>query len=305
MILGGFCVTIVGYFGQILWETLILSVNYFGIKLCETKSDVQYKIIKGLLKGASKWSDQEPVGLVVGYCFIGYIDVLEGGEKFIKIVSTDSFFLKHNFISLSTECIVEPTKEQTLSIWMREGNYHWLRYQCMCIKFVKEPFSCQVNIIDTICEHAEKNINTVVLLYGPSGSGKSMIPMLIAKKIDASLTDSFNPTDPGDQIFRLIDKTKPTVTKKLVIVIEEIDIMILNIHEKRIVSHKNLHTAVKNKESWNSFMDKIDREYYQNIVFIMTSNQTPEYFDNMDKSYMRKGRVDLKIHVKEDNAKID
>ena len=47
-------------------------------------------------------------------------------------------------------------------------------------------------------------------------------------------------------------------------------------------------------------MDKIDREYYQNIILIMTSNQKHIYFDALDFSYMRNGRVNLKFELNKD-----
>jgi hypothetical protein len=52
------------------------------------------------------------------------------------------------------------------------------------------------------------------------------------------------------------------------------------------------------KIDWNAFLDKFDMEYYPNIILILTSNKSIDYFNKLDSSYFRNGRVDLKIELK-------
>mgnify|MGYP003386027653 CR=1 FL=1 len=297
-LLSGFT-TLIG----LLWSSPMLVANLFGLKLCETTSDVQYNLIKNLLTGASIWKNQEPCGWIYGKEFIGYVEHYES-TKIVTILAFDNFLETHNFINLSKQEIVEEKKDDTtLTIWMREGIYCWLHYERSIITFMKTPLTHQIDPIENILNHAQNNINTVALLHGSSGTGKSMIPMLIAKILNCGLIDSFNPTDPGDTMIKLINKVKPSKNKKIVIVLEEVDNIINNIHNNLVTLHKNIPTLVRNKEGWNNFLDKFDREYFQHVVLIMTTNKKPDYFDSLDVSYMRKGRVDLKISLDSDKNK--
>jgi ATP-dependent 26S proteasome regulatory subunit len=78
--------------------------------------------------------------------------------------------------------------------------------------------------------------------------------------------------------------------KPLVIVIEEVDTVIRQVHANEIALHKNVQTSIYNKSTYNTFMD--DMMLYQNVVLILTSNESAEQISALDPCYLRKGRVD-------------
>jgi Cdc6-like AAA superfamily ATPase len=90
----------------------------------------------------------------------------------------------------------------------------------------------------------------------------------------------------------------PTEEKPLILVLEEFDILINKIHHNLIQMHKHIPIQVKDKTSWNTLFDRIDRGLYPNLIVLLTSNVNPEYVDNLDKSYLRQGRVNNRYHLK-------
>jgi DNA replication protein DnaC len=96
-----------------------------------------------------------------------------------------------------------------LIIWERYGSYHWLQYSKRTFDvndFIPRPE--QSKVIDEILELYNKNKYCVILLHGKKGCGKSMIPLLLGKKItkkdqEVHFCDTFKPTDPGDQFSSL------------------------------------------------------------------------------------------------------
>jgi predicted ATPase len=102
-------------------------------------------------------------------------------------------------------------------IWKRHGGYYWLQYAKRTFDvtdFVPRPD--QSSVIDEILEFYTKNKYCVVLLHGKKGCGKSMIALLLGKKItkkdqEVHFCDTFKPTDPGDQfsnLYNLIEQIK-------------------------------------------------------------------------------------------------
>jgi Cdc6-like AAA superfamily ATPase len=163
----------------------------------------------------------------------------------------------------------------------------------------KTPFVDQQTIIDEIIKTVSLTEHAIVLLTGPAGTGKSYIPLLLCKELlkttdNVYMVDTFNPAEPGDSFSSLYLKIAPTKKAPLVVVIEEIDIMMMKIHTGNITDHKYIPIQVKDKASWNMFLDRFDREMYPHVIFIMTTNKSATFFDDLDPSYMRKGRVNLK-----------
>ena len=85
--------------------------------------------------------------------------------------------------------------------------------------------------------------------------------------------------------------------KKLVIVIEEVDRLIDAIHRGTITAIKPHMLEVRNKATFNTFLD--DMYMYLNVILIMTSNTKVADIDAMDPSYLRNGRVHLRLEMNE------
>jgi hypothetical protein len=207
-------------------------------------------------------------------------------------------------------------KINKFTFYERDGNsYYSLFYnnrRINCTSLTPRPY--QQEIIETIHNDYITNMYnyTVVLLYGEPGKGKSMIPYFLIKWMlsnptnapikykKISLVDTFNPIQPGDKFTSLYTKIAPTKDYPLIIVIEEIDIMLNAIHTNTVLQHRDIPIQITNKIDWNMFFDRFDKGLYPHIIFIMTTNKSANYFDELDISYMRKGRVNLKCEVKYD-----
>ena len=87
----------------------------------------------------------------------------------------------------------------------------------------------------------------------------------------------------------------------MVVVLEEFDIMVQQIHHGKIQNHKYVPTNITDKPSWNQFFDRFDRKYYPWVILVLTSNVSPFVIDSLDSSYIREGRVNQTFEVVKDN----
>jgi Cdc6-like AAA superfamily ATPase len=154
--------------------------------------------------------------------------------------------------------------------------------------------------INQIMDIYNKETYCVCLLYGEPGTMKSMTAQYLCKSIlethnEVCFVDSFNPFEQGDYFSSLYNTVNPSIDKPLVIILEEIDCNISKMHLGLIQVNKYIPTQIKTKTDWNSFLDKFDRCLYPNVIIIMTTNKSINYFDDLDPSYFRQGRVNLKI----------
>ena len=208
--------------------------------------------------------------------------------------------MKNGFLSNCIQKInedIETTNKNYIDVFDRDGNYFYFRWDMSPLIVDFEPHENQNHAINFLAEQSIIETNTTALLYGRPGCGKSVIPLLLAKKLGAYYVDTFNPTTPGDTLLNLISKVNPTPSRKVIIVLEEIDILLNMVHNKQIISHKDVCTLVFDKGSWNSFLDIFDRKRIRNVILIMTSNKDPSFFDELDPSYIREGRVNHKIFI--------
>jgi hypothetical protein len=181
-----------------------------------------------------------------------------------------------------------------LTILSRNGNYNHLFY----IKrkhLIKQLVarSNQKNILGKIKDHYKKNLCTTVFIHGSPNSGKSSIGLLLAMELKASFCNSFNPTEPGDQLSMLYNRADPSEKNPFIVVIDEADVMLEKIHSCSIAPHKNIPILIRDKPGWNLFFDNINLGIYPYMILIMTSNKPDTYINEMDSCYLRSGRVDL------------
>jgi len=190
------------------------------------------------------------------------------------------------------------TDDSKIEIYERYGEYGrvWFRKRSRDAKDI--PMGQQAFVVDTIIEDYMKRMHTVAFIHGPPGTGKSMVGILVANKFSSSFCNSLKPWQPGDTIGCLISEVEPTAQKPLIIVFDEIDHTILKIHEG-IPPHKTVPTVVQDKTGWNIMFDAIQRNFYPNIIVIITSNKGPDFINSLDSSYIRKRRVDLTFQMTE------
>jgi hypothetical protein len=193
--------------------------------------------------------------------------------------------------NVEDECVTE------ITLYERGGNFHWLTYSKRSLEV--SHFTArdeQKKIIDEVMSHFDEHDHSVVYLHGKPGTGKSLLGLLLTKELNGSLCTTFDPTDPGDTLNGLYNRVAPEKSNPLIVVLDEFDVILHKIHTG-VTPHKNIPIQVKNKTTWNQFLDRIQIGMYPNLILVLTSNKTPAYINEMDPSYIRKGRVDLCCEV--------
>ena len=267
---------------------------------------IGYNYSKGLLK---------PFGAIItSYCMgeLEY-DMFEKNTAHIKLYGFERALLKlvdndevPNFALMKSEddkkeeALLEnrPPSKNYIKIYSRQYDqkgvyYNPLRFYTNDLK----PMGEQKVVVDAIVEEYRKKQRCVVFLSGPSGSGKSVVGLLLAKELNGNYCHTFNPTDPGDAIGALISHAQIEECDEapLIIVLEEADKLINDVHADAIKSLTPHMISVRNKSTFNTFLD--DMFMHPRVVLIMTSNARAEEIDGLDASYLRAGRVHLKMRM--------
>lgn len=289
----------------IIWTLPFVLLKVFGISLYVVKD--QKKIEKILDKINDKisstitkfeYGEIKKGGVFGSRNMIGYLHE-KGDQDDKKGVTYELFFItrKKYFDELLSDKVDNNSKidvivDQNLEVIERDGSFFRLYYNKRNILFNDiEPNFKQNQIITNILEFYKKNKYCVSFIQGLPGCGKTTIAYFLARELNGTLCKSFKPTDPGDNISNLIERSKPTSEKPLIILFDEVNIMIRKIHDLMIQPHKHIPISVYDKSTFNSFLD--DMKFNKNIILIMTSNETREQIDLLDKSYIREGRVNV------------
>lgn len=280
----------------ITWSLLFIPLWIFKIKIFKIKersiiSTISKKIID---KSFIIEDNEKPSGFFFSLKYVGYVHTnhnMKSGD------STEIYILTKAKIYNELINFVDDKNINTYNLFYRRGNYFWLDYASRTINLDIKPSQQQQDIINKILKLYNNSTRKCISVYihGKPGCGKSTIPILLALNFNGSLCKSYNPTDPGDNIDMLFNQISPSASKPLILVFEEVDIWLKNIHEG-IRQHKHIPTQIKDKSSWNMFFDDL-KLLYPNLILIMTSNLHPEIIDKIDSCYLRQGRIDKKISM--------
>lgn len=231
-----------------------------------------------------------PSGLFIGNKYYGHIEIKDGTTitLYAKEETYDSLMEQETVeIEIINEVKTKPIKNK-INVFIRKGSYRSLYYSSMRLDLSHiNPIGEQQSVIDSIKNIYTKNDSASVFINGVAGAGKSTIGYLLAKELNGSYCHTFNPTEPGDYLSNLIADIRVD-DEPVIIVIEEVDIMIQNIH-KGLDKNNEIPIEIYNKTTWNNFMD--DLIFYK-IILIFTSNKSKKELDKIDPSYLRKGRID-------------
>lgn len=315
------------YIISISWHLPFIVLRPFRWQLYMLdNSDSKYMQNKLNITGTLKdTSSNIPHGIFWGKWYIGIIDTnimtFNKVDMRMTILCQTKFFNKlmdeKNMISKSEtkqflgengdlyeiENEEKQQQQKIIKIFETSGSYYDAKYKSRNINITRFTATLkQQAIIDSTIALYKKKFNTVVLLTGPPGSGKSVCAILLAAQLNANYCATFNPTLPGESIVGLYNGICPTEQNPLVLLLDEIDVMIDSIHNDKIkISQQTARIQIYNKTTWNRFFDDIDNGLYPYVIFLMTSNVDKAEIDKMDPAYFRKGRIDQHFElIKED-----
>ena len=188
-------------------------------------------------------------------------------------------------------------EEQSILVYVRSGQYTNMYYRGHLLDVSHiNPIGEQKEVLNSILQIYRKKGRATIFLHGVSFAGKTSVGYLVAKELKGSFCHTFNPSDPGDSFYSMIndirsnDNNRDHDDKPIVITLEEVNVLIRNIHTKSILQNAKIPTYVRDKTTWATMLD--DMVFYPNVIFIMTSNESKEEIDALDPAYLRKGRVD-------------
>lgn len=184
---------------------------------------------------------------------------------------------------------------------IKKGSYGCFRYTCRGINISSSNqnsdelqfFSYQDNLFKDIMNFYKDNNFCKVFLSGEPGCGKTFFSYIMAQKLGCYLCDSFNPYEPSSNFNEIYSYVETTPSCPVIILIDEVDILINKIHNKDVIEHKYYTREIFDKTSYTSFMDKIEYGLFPNVILIMNSNKKKKDIDNLDKAYMRTGRINI------------
>lgn len=248
--------------------------------------------------------DEESIsGMIWGLKYIGFIHTKDKNEKVVYLLTTKKYYEKLTTRVVNTNNNSNNSNQiipKFINVWYSYGTYCYTWYRKSPID-VTDYVSKQNQkpIIKNICDIFNKSKKCATYICGETGSGKSMVALLLAKKLNASICYEFNPTLPGSNFTTIYNNSNPTVKNPLIIVLEEVDIMLKKIHNNEIKLHKDVPTQIYDKSTYNTFMDFFNRGMFPYTIIVMTSNKNINEINEMDFSYLRNGRIDLHCNLVE------
>ena len=319
MILVGF----IGSSSMLFYIIINICLKFFAIHACEfnTNGDASKVAIiakyidKSHIFSTSTHGDKKPIGLVIGIWYIAYITTISIQKRdSVSIGYTIIFWssimghkksFSDDFVDIEKEINSDDKCMNTIKTWRHVGAYKSTTIEQFDISFFNEDCAEQLKVI----KHMKKLIQTscdnefgnrlIVMIAGPSGTGKSQIAKQFAKIMNATISDNFNPTCAGENFESLIKTINPTKKNPLVVLLDEGDKTIKQIHTG-IKEHEFFVTPTTDKTSYNRFMDRLGD--YDNVFVIITMNSTFNAIDKLDPSYTRCGRIDLKVNFGGDES---
>jgi hypothetical protein len=295
--------------GAVPWVTIFLVTQLFGVRLYVIKDkETALRVQKRLTHSSHVADGGKGYGYSVGRWYFANVEIARNdyGDNYdvwmIATAATFEALTRETGRSVAPAlaplaATATPIVTKAITVFDRVGSFThvWFKRRNITLPDV-EPRHDQTIVLDAICAHQEMKGHTVVFLHGPPGSGKSMIGVMLARRLGAAYCNTLKPWQPGDTLADLYAEAEPTAEKPLVLAFDEFDGALMAIHVG-IPPHKSVPISIGDKAGWNKFMDEIDRGMYPHLVLVLTSNRDPAFIRALDPSYIREGRVDLTFCV--------
>jgi|Laugrespbdmm15sn_2_1035079.scaffolds.fasta_scaffold19247_2 hypothetical protein len=295
---GFFSMFIFGFFaniiGSIPWSLLFLFTQHFGILSYTIRKKEECLTIQKNLGACSQLTDGKASGYSVGYWYLAHVSTSDMDDTHVWLIATKESYetlSKQKQITISFESEDEESDKKPITVLDRYGSNTSVYYRERSLKISVTPRPIQKIVLNDINELLLTKKSAVVLLHGPPNVGKTMLSLIAANELGGSYCNSLSPWEPGDSITGLYNDTEVCEKNPLIVALDEVDSAIEQIH-KGISPHKDVKIRVRNKAGWNKMLDEIQKGFYPHLVIIMTTNKTPEFFNELDSSYMAPHRVD-------------
>ncbi len=296
-----FCGYVLYNLHPVLFIYALCYVSNYKVYLISDSRESTHQILKRLQRETysprTRYTQGKelPSSLFVGWSAFGYIEQ-SYDETTIWMVTSPAYYRslidsdKIVFGPPTASAPQEPVTRETIEIYTRKGSCTNIFYVSRPLDVTHlKPLGAQREIVDSIVDLYQQQQRATVFIQGVTNAGKSMVGYLVAKRLRCKYCHKYNPTDPGDQLVNLMGDAQFTSDTPLVLVLEEVDEMIRNVHTQSIGAHKKVFVEVHNKSTFCSFLD--DMHLYKYVILIMTSNSSKAEMDGLDPAYLRKGRV--------------
>ena len=279
-------------FNSIPWVSIFMFLQLFGLKLYVIREREVCKRIQKRLYTTSHFTAGHGSGYTLGLWYIGHVDEFQNEAWLVSIQSSYEKLTRETGAVISYE--TGHTVPDGITVYERLGSFQNVWFKRRQFKSKIEPQEEQSIVLKQLIDAYYTKSNLVAFLHGPPGTGKSMLGIMLASKLNGSYCNTLRPWQPGDSLGCIYSEVEPTSAKPLIIALDEIDTALAAIHSG-IPAHKQMPISVQNKTGWNHMLDEIGRGLYPHMILLFTSNLGPVYVNGLDYSYMREGRVDLVI----------
>lgn len=281
------------------WTFIFLFTRWFGLRLYHLRNREQCRRIqKQIGEFCTHMIDGKGAGFSMGWWYMIHIQ-LYGDTYDVWLVATKTAYERLTSIPpselalSSSSTLSAEKKEEMITIYERMGSYKEPFFRQRKIHSERlVPRKEQMHLMEEIIEYFKEHHRAVIYLYGPTGTGKSIMGLLLAKALNGMYCSTLKPWQPGDSIGELYTEMEPTAENPLILVFDEVDVALHRIH-MTISSNQDVPIMVADKNDWNRMMDEIHWGLYPHMILLMTSNSVPQSIHDLDPSYLRKGRVDL------------
>ena len=295
------------------WTVLFLFIRWTGLRLYVLNDrDVCRRIQRRVSNTSHMADDNKSYGYAVGFWYLMDISIENNDGDVTYCIWMIATVASHKRLTADLREATEDGEDdedeegskqaktmKTMAVFERNGSYNNLWYRERKVGAGFEPREEQTDILTAVTDLVKerKRGHATVFLHGPPGTGKSMIGVLLAEELGGVYCNTLKPWEPGDTLGSLHSQVEPSAEKPLVVCFDEFDGPLMAIHGRTIERHKNIPTAVADKEGWNRFLDEVSRGMYPHTILLLTSNRGPEFVRALDPSYIREGRVDLILEL--------